>query len=398
MKIFLSYASEDRAAAAAIRLALRAQGHDVFFDRDDLPPGEEFDARIRRAIEQSDLFVFLVSPQALDRGSYTLTELSIAEKAWTHPTGRLLPVLLRATPLDAMPAVVKSVTLLEPQGNITGSVADAVYRIARQRRRRWLKNAAIALAVASALAVGGYLLSPGGGPAREAKGRDGASAVLVPAGAFTMGDDENSPRREIHLDAYYIDRHEITTSRYAKFLEATGSVRPPEGWETVNLAKDGELPVIGVDWNDAAAYCKWAGRRLPTEAEWEKAARGTDARTYPWGEAPPAAELATFRRSAPDAYRGGLTPVGAHPGGRSPYGADDLAGNAAEWVADWYSESFPRSDVRNPQGPASGPGRVIRGGGWQDPPERVSATKRFHANAQTRSEDTGFRCARDAAS
>jgi hypothetical protein len=139
MKIFLSYASEDRPAATAIQLALRAQGHKVYFDRDDLSPGDEYDARIRQAIENADLFLFLISPQALDSGSYTLTELAIADKTWRHPSGRMLPVLL--------PEVLRSVTLLEPEGNLTGSVADAVYRIAKARRNRRLKFAAITFAV-----------------------------------------------------------------------------------------------------------------------------------------------------------------------------------------------------------------------------------------------------------
>jgi formylglycine-generating enzyme required for sulfatase activity len=326
-----------------------------------------------------------------------LTELAIAGKTWSHPDERVLPVVLRPTPLDVVPAVLKAVTLLNPEGNVTAAVADAVHRIAKAKNHRRLRGAAIALVALGALATGGYLLSSSDRPAQETEGFDGARAALVPAGTFTMGDDENAPRREIHLDSFYIDRQEITTSRYAMFLKATGSVRPPEGWERLDLSKDGALPVIGVDWNDAGAYCTWAGRRLPTEAEWEKAARGTEGRPYPWGEAAPTAELASFGRSAPDAYQGGLTAVGSHPGGRSPFGVDDLAGNAAEWVADWYSESLERSELRNPQGPRSGAGRVIRGGGWQDPPERVSVTKRQYASPQNRSDDTGFRCAHDAA-
>ncbi len=137
-------------------------------------------------------------------------------------------------------------------------------------------------------------------------------------------------------------------------------------------------------------------RALRQQAELRRA-RGTDARRFPWGEATPTAQLATFGRTAPSANRGGLSPVGSHPEGRSPLGVDDLSGNAAEWVADWYSESFPRTEVRNPQGPQSGPGRVVRGGGWQDPPERLAVTKRFFSSAQNRSDDKGFRCAVDAA-
>ena len=384
MKIFLSYASEDRPTAQAIALALRAQGDDVFFDREDLAPGDEYNARIRRAIEQTDLFVFLISAAALDAGSYTLTEVEIAQTCWQRPAGKLLPVLLRPTPLDQIPPLLKSVTLLEPQGNVPASVAHAVHRIAQARRRAWLIKAAVPL-LAVAIAVGAWFLVDHGG--------DGASSVRVPAGTFTMGDDENAPQREVYVDDFDIDQYEVTVARYRQFLEATGAVNAPEGWEAVDFARDGELPVIGVDWHDANAYCAWAGKRLPTEAEWEKAARGADARVYPWGNAPPMYDQANFQNYAPSAYDGGLMPVGTHPAGNNPYGIHDLAGNAAEWVADWYSEGISRSDVRNPQGPDSGDGKVIKGGGFREPAEQLRATARFHASPETRGEDIGFRCA-----
>jgi hypothetical protein len=118
MRIFLSYASEDRAPADAVRLALQDDGHDVFFDREDLPPGGEFHTRIRRGIEKSDLVIFLVSPKTLDSGSYTLTEISIAEKAWPKPDDRILPVLLEHVKTQDLPPYLSSVTFLETQGNI----------------------------------------------------------------------------------------------------------------------------------------------------------------------------------------------------------------------------------------------------------------------------------------
>src|SRR5262249_5620509 len=125
-------------------------------------------------------------------------------------------------------------------------------------------------------------------------GKDRAPMVLIPAGTFVMGDDEESPRREIFLDAFYIDKFEVTLARYALFLKATGSVRAPENWPEGDISKIGELPVVGVDWNDADAYCHWAGKRLPTDAEWEKAARGGDERKYPWGNEEPNGERARF--------------------------------------------------------------------------------------------------------
>ncbi|HUQ10757.1 MAG TPA: SUMF1/EgtB/PvdO family nonheme iron enzyme [Steroidobacteraceae bacterium] len=394
MRIFLSYASEDRAPADAIRLALESDGHDVFFDREDLPPGGEFHTRIRRGIEEADLVIFLLSPKTIDAGSYTLTEISIAEKAWPKPDGRILPVILERVNIRELPPYLTSVTILETPGNLAAEVAASVDRIARARsRRRLLKLVPVAVVAALAVAAGAWYFADRG-PATARNGKDGAPAVLVPAGKFVMGDDESAPRREIFVEAFYMDRFEVTTARYSKFLEGTAAEFVPDLWDTLP-ADSGQLPVIGVSWTEANAYCRWAGRRLPTEAEWEKAARGTDARIYPWGDASPTIELANYQNAAPDAYGGGLSPVGTHAAGRSPYGVEDLAGNAAEWVADWHSESFKTDDVYNPRGPSEGEKKVIRGGGRYDPPQRLVTAARQYASPETRGEDIGFRCASD---
>src|SRR5690606_3644359 len=180
--------SEDRALAASINRALLHQGHDVFFDRDDLPPAEEFHNRIRQGIEQCDLFVFLISEHALDPASYTLSELEIAQKVIVQPHGRLLPVRLAPIAFTRLPAFLKSVTVLETSGNITAAVADAVHRIARGRRRRHHTWLAIGTA-AVALAVGGvWLALPDATMPRERTGTDQAPSDLVPAGMFVMGD------------------------------------------------------------------------------------------------------------------------------------------------------------------------------------------------------------------
>lgn len=392
MKIFLSYASEDRTAAEAIHVALCSEGHDVFFDREDLPPGEEFNVRIRRAVECSDVLIFLVSPQALDAHSYTLNELAIAEQTYKRASGRVLPVMLRQVDFDNVPVFLKSVTFLQTSGDLPAAVADAVARMARKHGRARMLKVAMAIVLIAGTGIGGYAWMHRE-PSPEITGGDGAPAVLIPAGTFIMGDDENSPKRQIFVDAFYMDRYEVTVARYAKFLEATGSTNPPDKWDTVDLRRNGELPVIGVDWRDAEAYCTWSKKRLPTEAEWEKAARGVDERLYPWGHSTPQFDEANFRNMSPEAYAGGLTAVGTHHAGSSAFGVEDLAGNAAEWVADWYTETFPTNDVRNPKGPGSGEGKVIRGGGRFDPPERVTATIRFHASVDTRHEDVGFRCA-----
>jgi formylglycine-generating enzyme required for sulfatase activity len=395
MRIFLSYASEDRALADAVRLALEGDGHDVFFDREDLPPGGEFHTRIRRGIEESGLVIFLVSPKTLDSGSYTLTEIAIAEKTWPKPDNRVLPVLLGQVKAQDLPAYLSSVTFLDTPGNIPAEVADAVSRIARERRRRRLRKIVpIAAACVLAAVAATWYFASRGAPATRV-GKDGAPAALVPAGNFTMGDDESSPARRLYVDAFYMDRFETTTGRYAKFLESTGSDAVPDFWDEIAGKNSDEMPVIGVSWNEANAYCRWAGRRLPTEAEWEKAARGSDGRPFPWGESSPTLERANYENSSPTPYESALSPVGAHAAGKSPYGVDDLAGNASEWVADWYSESFSTDEVYNPRGPNDGTKKVIRGGGRYDPAFRLSATARQFASPDTRSVDIGFRCASD---
>ena len=392
MRIFLSYAYQDREAAKSIYLALRDQGHKVFFDRADLPAGDEYHNRIRAAVDHAHLFVFLISPDALDAGSYTLTELTIAEKS----NRRLLPVMLRETEIARLPASIQAVTIYRSDGNLAASVAAEIYRIAGDLRRKRFKQFALASAIVAVVAAGVFYFLAAQ-KKQKYLSKDGAPAVLISAGSFPMGDDENSPRREIFVDSFYMDKYEVTVGRYAAFLKATGNVKPPEEWETVDLQSGAELPVVGVDWHDADGYCRWAGKRLPTEAEWERAARGNDERKYPWGSDAPTPEHATFGKPYPNpVYKDGVARVGTYSKGMSPFGIYNLSGNVWEWVSDWYAESFRRDDVRNPKGPENGTHKVMRGGGWYDPPDRITATKRMYAEPAQRDDEVGFRCASDA--
>lgn len=241
-------------------------------------------------------------------------------------------------------------------------------------------------------------------PSREITGQDGAPMLLVPAGEFLMGsNDGGSDEKPVHrvfLDAFYMDQYEVTTERYALFLQATGR-KQPFRWDEVSLGSHGDRPVIGVDWHDADAYCRWAGKRLPTEAEWEKAARGTDGRKYPWGNEEPTSRHANFNRSCGGLfssckpYSDVLVSVGSYEDGKSPYGIYDMAGNVWEWTADWYDSNYYQSSPsRNPTGPSSGEYRVLRGGSWPHIPPGVRSATRYDYSLAKRYGGNGIRCAK----
>ena len=227
-----------------------------------------------------------------------------------------------------------------------------------------------------------------------------APSALIPAEEFWMGidglqglDDER-PRHPVMLDAYAMDMYEVTVGRYATFLKKSGR-RPPLFWDTLDLNKHADRPVIGVDWEDADAYCRWAGKRLPTEAEWEHAARGTNERLYPWGNQTPTPEFANYGIGARFSYGQTLMPVGHYEKGKSPYGMYDMAGNVWEWVQDWYGTNYYEvSDKQNPRGPEEGQFKVLRGGSWSELPKYLLTYGRFKLPPNTRNSYVGFRCAK----
>jgi formylglycine-generating enzyme required for sulfatase activity len=233
--------------------------------------------------------------------------------------------------------------------------------------------------------------SPTSGPPSTITGKDGSEMVLVPAGEFWMGSDENEyekPRHRVMLDDFYIDRYEATNALYHKFVSATG--RPAPALSKDNDFNGSRQPVVGVSWDDADAYCRFAGKRLPTEAEWEKAARGTDGRRYPWGD-----QWEASRANSTESRRGRPADVGSYPTGASPYGALDMAGNVEEWVADWYTpDYYARSPKGNPKGPEAGTYRVVRGGSWSSSPIFLRAAFRSYYPPVNRRFSGGFRCAR----
>jgi formylglycine-generating enzyme required for sulfatase activity len=220
--------------------------------------------------------------------------------------------------------------------------------------------------------------------------------VLVPAGKFTRGSklgDDEKPVRQIYLNAFYMDKFEVTVGQYARYLEATDMEEPPD-WSIMNQPQHQRRPVVNVSWEDAVNYCKWAGKRLPTEAEWEKAARGTDGRIYPWSNEAPTRLHANYGRKDWDDHQA-LAPVGSFEAGKSPYGIYDMAGNAWEWVFDWYGlDYYKNGPERNPIGPAKGEEKVVRGGSWLYVSDFLRSAHRFNAQPMNRHFGYGFRCAK----
>jgi len=216
------------------------------------------------------------------------------------------------------------------------------------------------------------------------------------------------PQRKVYLDAYDIDKYEVTTVQYLKFVLATD--RPP----LLDWQYDGgnfqesmaSHPVMHVSWHDADAYCKWAGKRLPTSAEWEKAARGEDGRIYPWGNQPAGLSRANFGRtglSGPVRDRPErlllyppIISVDKYENAVSPYGVYQMSGNVAEWTADWYDPNYYKTAPdRNPKGPERGTQKAFRGGGWVDSTPSVRPAQRNGADPTMKMNWLGFRCARD---
>lgn len=214
------------------------------------------------------------------------------------------------------------------------------------------------------------------------------------------------PGHNVYLNKYWIDIYEVTNEKYLEFVKATGH-RPAlddtceteachEGnlWKGKSFPKQiRNQPVTQVNWYDAAAYCKWRGKRLPTEAEWEKTARGPTGNLYPWGNRLPPGK-ATYRRKWRGVFT--MTDVGSYPGGASVYGVHDMAGNAWEWVADWYDRQYYNKKIRkNPKGPETGQFKVVRGGSWVNYEDTLHSAFRRWSRPEVLFNDTGFRCARD---
>lgn len=253
---------------------------------------------------------------------------------------------------------------------------------------------------------------------------DDAVLVYVPAGEFLMGATEEDlmadwhekPQQALYLDAFWIYKYEVSNKQFAAFITDSGYQTTAEkvGWSLVvgegaikkipgaywaspkgpdDITEQlDDYPVVQVSWFDAVAYCEWMKCRLPTEAEWEKAARGSDGRTYPWGEEQPDCSLANYIECV-----GGTSPINSNPDGLSPYGVINMAGNVYEWVADYYRNNYysVRNSKKNPSGPANGEFRIIRGGSWNNYEQDLRTSDRHAKSPELMFNSLGFRCVCD---
>ncbi|HPH98576.1 MAG TPA: SUMF1/EgtB/PvdO family nonheme iron enzyme [Anaerolineaceae bacterium] len=238
--------------------------------------------------------------------------------------------------------------------------------------------------------------------------------ILIPAGSFQMGCDpahnngvfcwtRETPLHTVTLDSYYIDKYEVTNAQYAECV-AAGSCTPPSltSSNTRNqyygVLTYADYPVVWVSWYQAQAYCTWAGKRLPTEAEWEKAARGnSDTRAFPWGDGAPTCTLTNYSHDTGSGYSpctGDTARAHSYTTGASPYGVMDMAGNVQEWVSDWHSETYySSSPAANPTGPANGTYKEYRGGGYSTIANGIRVASRSFGMPDSQLGNTGFRCA-----
>ncbi len=235
--------------------------------------------------------------------------------------------------------------------------------------------------------------------------RDGALMILIPSGEFIMGSykglKNEKPPHKVYLDAYYIYKYEVTYAMFNRFVKSTG-YESYSNWSLYNKPQYQDHPVMNTTYRDVVFYCKWAGVTLPTEAQWEKAARGVDGRMYPWGNQWDPNKCNNSQMKDPslikkmaNMYNGrGTLPVGSVLYDCSPYGVMDMAGNVREWCFDWYSPTYYKvSPYKNPVGPSKGSERVVRGGSWSLPPKWCRTSARWSGSLNSIMDNYGFRCA-----
>ena len=358
-QVFLSHATADAEFAHRLKADLEAEGWRVWIAPESIRPGEKWMEAINRGLETSGIFVVV------------LTLWAVESKMVMHETYAAIDLNhsddIRLTMLDVvecrLPILWRQFQYINFRQSYESGL-DALLRWLfgepisaddKEAKIKWLRS------LPDKVFPGMIFLGPPPQPEIRVHEKTGIELIRIPAGPFLYGDD----KQKIELPEYWIGRTPVTNTQYKHFVDATGH-RSPSHWNGKTPPTDKlDHPVYGVSWNDTKAFCDWAGVALPTEEQWEKAARGTDGRIWPWGDDEPTNKHCNFGRKV-----GGTTPVGKYsPQGDSPFGCVDMVGNVWEWTASWYDED--RS------------GRAERGGSWETGWRSVNVTERFYDNPES---------------
>jgi formylglycine-generating enzyme required for sulfatase activity len=456
---FISYAHEDTKFALKLARQLRRRGVPVWLDQWHLVQNDDWEREITRAVAGGSQFIIILSPAALnswvvwEQVQWALkndkTIISVVREPCSRPealqnrpcidfagqkfraalnqllrlcfperelnfdrwhdlkqTGRYLQVDLRNTWRNSLRPLIWP-GWVGPAALISLALLATAFVLTRNRTGGILSEpTAESLTVVRSTATPIPLPTPSRTRIRTI---DRQIMIEVPVGKFLMGSsdqdqfagEDEKPQRSVYVDSFWIDQTEVTNGQF-QTCEDEGRCGPSQARNRV--FRELQLPVVGVTWEQAAMYCEWAGGRLPTEAEWEKAARGTDGRLYPWGNEFEGEYLnfcdancvADWRdRSADDGYRY-TAPVGSYPDGASPYGVLDMSGNVWEWTADWYTpDAYAAIPPTNPTGPTSGLQKVIRGGSWYYKGASLRVARRHRDVPSSSYDNIGFRCVID---
>lgn len=356
--VFLSYDRRDQAEVVRLAEALRRRGVRPWLDVWDLAPGRPWQEELEAVIRTVPAAAVIVGRRGL--GPWEARETRAFLEEYVRRRLPVVPVLLPGALSAGLPVFLRAFGSVDLRAGITAAGVDRlVWGITGEKHAR-----------------------------HTGTEENDPELIYVPGGDFVLG-GEGNPRHRVVLSPFRIGKYPVTNEQYGRFLAATGH-RRPSYWDADRFAGSAQ-PVVGVDWRDAKAYCAWAGLKLPSEAQWEAAARGTDGRRYPWGNDEPTPDRADYGKI----YRSGQPdPVGSHPGGSGPYGAEDQAGCVWEWCEDVWNEraQVDRDGLRDPvstTGDAAD--RVVRGGSWAHRSRFLPAAIRCRFWSALRERDVGFR-------
>lgn len=458
--VFISYSHKDKAYTQQLKEALLKNGFEVWID-EHIDYGDEWPKIIQQHLDGCDAFIVVMSKNSFESDMVqnevtrarekkkNIFPLLLSGDAWlifqakqyadvrdgSLPTEKFYENLAKAVGVGLPPSAPEPVS--EPVKVDALPTPKPSHRKTKAKQKRIVIITAASVIIVGLIAGGITLLNPK--PAHFAPPATAtftaapsptltekplatftstptsqpaeimehdAQMALIPAGEFTMGSDsygeEEKPAHKVYLDAYYIDKYKVTNALYKRCVDEK-VCKPPQFLNSFlrpayyGDTRYDDYPVMAVDWYMAKTYCEWRGARLPTEAEWEKAARGTDERIYPWGNDIDQSR-ANYNNNGDPNFVGDTSKVGSYPDGLSPYGVYDMAGNIWDWTADLYSDTYyaslPKLAV-NPLGPTTGETRVIRGGSWNSGASSLRTTRRSWNIPSNANIYIGFRCAKN---